>query len=78
MKNEPCEETGDVSLPLSESIIPETFEAFEAMVSPLSTSGMDVPTPFTGDIRSLDTVDEFTEHTTLLNVRICSLNFLLF
>lgn len=72
-KNELFEETGNISLPLSESIIPESFEVLETTISPPFTCQKDIPVSIKDGIRSLDTVEESTEHTALLNVRICSL-----
>jgi hypothetical protein len=75
MRTEPCEETGNVSLPLSDSIIPQSFEASGTGISPLE---INIPMPLTSDTRSPDSVEEITEHTALITVRICSLIILIF
>ncbi|XP_006456816.1 hypothetical protein AGABI2DRAFT_122705 [Agaricus bisporus var. bisporus H97] len=67
-KNELFEETGNISLPLSESIIPESFEVLETTISPPFTCQKDIPVSIKDGIRSLDTVEESTEHTALLNL----------
>lgn len=66
-------ESGDTSLPLSDSIIPETFEAVEKAHPLPSAIGLDVSAPFVNEIRSLDTIEELNEDMALLNVRIYSL-----